>query len=79
MSALAGYSGTLGDIINNETSYHLSGRARGAICIAGLALAVELLLPRAGAAAAHAPADCGTGVNGCLHNINLIKRSTMGD
>jgi osmoprotectant transport system permease protein len=44
ISALTGYSGTLGDIINNETSYRLSGVLGGAICVAGLALAVELVL-----------------------------------
>lgn len=44
ISALTGYSGTLGDIINNETSYHYSGVLGGAICVAGLALAVELAL-----------------------------------
>jgi len=44
ISALTGYSGTLGDIINNETSYRASGLLGGAICVAGLALAVELAL-----------------------------------
>ena len=44
ISALTGYSGTLGDIINNETSYRLAGVLGGAICVAGLALAVELAL-----------------------------------
>ena len=44
IAALTGYSGSLGDIINNETSYHLSGVLGAAICIAGLALAVELAL-----------------------------------
>jgi osmoprotectant transport system permease protein len=44
ISALTGYSGTLGDIINNETSYHLSGVLGAAICIAALALLVEALL-----------------------------------
>jgi osmoprotectant transport system permease protein len=42
IAALTGYSGSLGDIINNETSYHLSGVLGAAICIAALALAVEL-------------------------------------
>ncbi len=41
ISALTGYSGTLGDIINNETSYRLSGVLGGAICVAALALVVE--------------------------------------
>jgi osmoprotectant transport system permease protein len=44
ISALTGYSGSLGDIINNETSYHLPGVLGAAICIAGLALLVEGLL-----------------------------------
>jgi osmoprotectant transport system permease protein len=44
ISALTGYSGSLGDIINNETSYHLPGVLGAAICIAVLALAVEALL-----------------------------------
>ncbi|MHB8658247.1 MAG: ABC transporter permease [Solirubrobacteraceae bacterium] len=44
IAALTGYSGSLGDIINNETSYHLSGVLGAAICIAGLALVVELVL-----------------------------------
>lgn len=44
IAALTGYSGSLGDIINNETSYHLSGVLGAAICIAGLALLVELAL-----------------------------------
>ncbi|HEY1775008.1 MAG TPA: ABC transporter permease [Solirubrobacteraceae bacterium] len=42
ISALTGYSGTLGDIINNEESYRLSGVLGAAICVAGLALAVEM-------------------------------------
>ena len=44
ISALAGYSGTLGDVINNETSYRISGVLGGAICVAALALAVEATL-----------------------------------
>jgi len=44
ISALAGYSGTLGDVINNETSYRLSGVLGGAICVAALALVVEATL-----------------------------------
>jgi osmoprotectant transport system permease protein len=50
IAALTGYSGSLGDIINNETSYHLPGVLGAAICIAALALLVELglaLLQRA--------------------------------
>lgn len=41
IAALTGYSGTLGDIINNEASYHLAGVIGAAICIAALALVVE--------------------------------------
>jgi len=44
ISALTGYSGTLGDVIANETSYRLSGVLGAAICVAGLALAVEVAL-----------------------------------
>jgi osmoprotectant transport system permease protein len=44
ISALTGYSGSLGDIINNETSYHLSGVLGAAILIAALALVVEFAL-----------------------------------
>jgi osmoprotectant transport system permease protein len=41
IGALAGFSGTLGDPIANETSYHFSGVLGAAICVAVLALAVE--------------------------------------
>jgi osmoprotectant transport system permease protein len=44
ISALTGYSGSLGDIINNETSYHLPGVLGAAICIAALALVLEAVL-----------------------------------
>jgi osmoprotectant transport system permease protein len=44
IASLTGYSGTLGDIINNEASYHLPGVLGAAICIAALALVTELLL-----------------------------------
>jgi len=44
IAALTGYSGSLGDIINNETSYHLAGVLGAAICIAALALIVEGVL-----------------------------------
>jgi osmoprotectant transport system permease protein len=46
ITSLAGYSGTLGDIIADEPSYHLSGVLGGAICVAGLALFIDLLLAR---------------------------------
>jgi osmoprotectant transport system permease protein len=41
IAALAGFSGTLGDPIANETSYHFSGVLGAAICVAALALAVD--------------------------------------
>lgn len=41
IAALAGFSGSLGDVINNETSYHFSGVLGAAICVAALALAVD--------------------------------------
>jgi osmoprotectant transport system permease protein len=44
IAALTGYSGSLGDIINNEASYHLSGVLGAAMCIAALALVTDLLL-----------------------------------
>jgi osmoprotectant transport system permease protein len=44
IASLAGFSGTLGDIIANETSYHFSGVLGAAICVAALALGVEGLL-----------------------------------
>jgi osmoprotectant transport system permease protein len=47
ISALTGYSGTLGDIITNEESYRSSGVLGAAICVAALALAVEAALAAA--------------------------------
>lgn len=44
IASLAGFSGSLGDPIANETSYHFSGVLGAAICVAGLALAVEAVL-----------------------------------
>jgi osmoprotectant transport system permease protein len=41
IASLAGFSGTLGDVIANETSYHFSGVLGAAICVALLALSVE--------------------------------------
>src|SRR4030081_429666 len=41
IASLTGFSGSLGDIIANETSYHFSGVLGAAICVAALALAVE--------------------------------------
>lgn len=50
IASLAGFSGTLGDPIANETSYHFSGVLGAAICVAALALAVEGVLTLAQAA-----------------------------
>jgi osmoprotectant transport system permease protein len=44
IASLAGFSGSLGDIIANETSYHFAGVLGAAICVAGLALAADALL-----------------------------------
>jgi osmoprotectant transport system permease protein len=44
IASLAGFSGSLGDVIANETSYHFSGVLGAAICVAALALAVDGLL-----------------------------------
>ncbi len=41
ITSLAGYSGTLGDVIANQASYRLSGVLGAAICVAALALAVD--------------------------------------
>jgi len=44
IASLAGFSGSLGDVIANETSYHFAGVLGAAICVAALALAVEGVL-----------------------------------
>jgi osmoprotectant transport system permease protein len=44
IASLAGFSGSLGDIIANETSYHFSGVLGAAICVAALTLAVDATL-----------------------------------
>jgi osmoprotectant transport system permease protein len=44
IASLTGYSGTLGDIINNEASYRLPGVLGAAYLIAALALVIEVLL-----------------------------------
>jgi osmoprotectant transport system permease protein len=41
ITSLAGFSGTLGDIIANQASYRESGVLGAAICVAALALAVD--------------------------------------
>jgi osmoprotectant transport system permease protein len=44
IASLAGFSGSLGDIIANETTYHFSGVLGAAICVAALTLTVDGLL-----------------------------------
>lgn len=44
ISALIGYADSLGEIINDEASYHLSGVLGASICIAALAIAIDLAL-----------------------------------
>ncbi len=41
ISALTGYADSLGEIVNNEASYHLSGVIGASLCIAVLALLIE--------------------------------------
>jgi osmoprotectant transport system permease protein len=41
ITSLAGYSGTLGDIIANQASYRVAGVLGAAICVAALALCVD--------------------------------------
>ncbi len=44
IAALTGYADSLGEIVNNEASYHLSGVLGAAICIAFMAIVIELAL-----------------------------------
>ncbi len=44
IAAFAGYGDSLGEVVNNEASYHLYGLLGAAICIAALAMAIELAL-----------------------------------
>lgn len=44
ISALTGYADSLGEIINNEASYRLSGVLGAAICIALMAILIEVAL-----------------------------------
>jgi osmoprotectant transport system permease protein len=44
IASLAGFSGSLGDIIANETTYRFSGVLGAAICVAALTLAVDALI-----------------------------------
>ncbi len=59
IAALAGYADSLGEIINNEASYHLSGVLGAAICIAVMAIA-DRARAGAGAARVDARGRCGT-------------------
>ena len=40
----AGYADSLGEIVNNEAGYHLSGVLGAAICIAAMAIVIEVVL-----------------------------------
>jgi len=44
IASLAGFSGSLGDIIANETTYHFSGVLGAAICVAALTLLIDAVL-----------------------------------
>jgi osmoprotectant transport system permease protein len=44
LAAYAGYGDSLGEIINNEAGYKLSGVLGAAICIAAMAIAIEVVL-----------------------------------
>ncbi|HEX3803024.1 MAG TPA: ABC transporter permease subunit [Solirubrobacteraceae bacterium] len=44
ISALTGYADSLGEIISNEAGYHLSGVLGAAICIALMAILIEIVL-----------------------------------
>jgi osmoprotectant transport system permease protein len=44
LAAYAGYGDSLGEIVNNEAGYHLSGVLGAAICIAALAIVIEVAL-----------------------------------
>lgn len=70
IASLAGFSGTLGDPIANETSYHFYGVLGAAICVAVLALAIEgaltllqrVLTPRGLRLVGETEGDADTGV-----------------
>lgn len=44
LAAYAGYGDSLGEVVNDEASYHLYGVLGAAICIAALAMVLELAL-----------------------------------
>lgn len=44
LAAYAGYGDSLGEIVNNEAGYHLSGVLGAAICIAAMAIVIEVAL-----------------------------------
>ena len=44
LAAYAGYGDSLGEVVNNEAGYHLSGVLGAAICIAAMAILIEVAL-----------------------------------
>jgi osmoprotectant transport system permease protein len=44
LAAYAGYGDSLGEVVNNEAGYHLSGVLGAAICIAAMAIVIEMML-----------------------------------
>lgn len=44
LAAYAGYGDSLGEVVNNEAGYHLSGVLGAAICIAAMAILIEVVL-----------------------------------
>jgi osmoprotectant transport system permease protein len=44
LAAYAGYGDSLGEVVNNEAGYHLSGVLGAAICIAAMAIVIEVAL-----------------------------------
>lgn len=44
LAAYAGFGDSLGEIVNNEAGYHLYGVLGAAICIAAMAIAIEICL-----------------------------------
>ncbi|HWD70066.1 MAG TPA: ABC transporter permease [Solirubrobacteraceae bacterium] len=44
LAAYAGYGDSLGEVVNNEAGYHLSGVLGAAICIAAMAIVIEVVL-----------------------------------
>jgi osmoprotectant transport system permease protein len=44
LAAYAGYNDSLGEVVSNEAGYHLYGVLGAAICIAAMAMAIEIVL-----------------------------------